>query len=265
MKSLILILVLFNISSLFAATKNRKETIDRLILFEQENLEKTSPAVLSAEPEIYLENESLLRDEDTSAGIYSDLYYTKNDHLRISFAYHFSHDFEEFSKLQVIDFQVLKKIPSYKDQWWGVQVKRVVGKYSNMADELTTTSTSTDANAKTIRNANEQSMTLLGFGYGHRFRMLGDIFKSDRIFESIMAFGNIVSHLDHTDSEKYQGYGLTAEYGIQRRMSKGFFTGLKFGYNIASLERAKKSDEKKQDRSLVLQWSSIGFEFGYYF
>lgn len=265
MKALILILLALSQLSSFAATKGRKQNVDRLILFEQENLENASPSTLSNDPLIYLENDSLLRDEDTSSGIYSDLYYTKNDSLRISFAYHLSHDFEEFSKLQVIDFQVLKKIPSYKDQWWGVQVKRVVGKYSNMADELTTTSTNTDANANTFRNDSEQSMTLIGFGYGHRFKLLGDIFNSDRVFETLMAFGNYVTHLDHTDSQNYKGYGLTAEYGIQRRMTKSFFTGIKFGYNIASVERAKKSDEKKEDRTLVLQWSSIGFEIGYYF
>lgn len=251
--------------STFAKTRKVMNEVDRDILFEQKEASSITPSDISKEPEIYLDSESLFRDEDSSAGIYTDLYYTKNDSLRISFAYHVSQDYEEFSKLQVLDFQIHKKIPSYKDQWWGIQLKRVVGKYSAFADELTSDSGHPNADANTKRFDNEQSMSMFGFGYGQRFRLLGDLINSDKVFESLMAFANYVYLLDSTNSNKYEGYGLTAEYGLQRRISKGFFAGVKLGYNLASVVRPATTDEKKEDRSLVMKWTSLGFEFGYYF
>lgn len=255
-----ILLLLFLCSNIFAA-----ETVDRIILFEDEDPNKIGPRKAHDEKEIYLEKESMLREQLHKSGIMSEYYYTRNDNGRLSLAYHVSHDYEKLSKLQAIDFQVLTKIDSYQDQWWGLKVKRVVGKYNAMADELAQTSSNPDADSQTQRLDSQQSMTMLGLGLGYRFNILNEFLKSDRIFEQIMAYGNYIYHLDGSNDTKYQGYGISAEYGIHKRISKTFFAGTKLTYSIASLTRAQKSDEDKVDRSLVLRWTSIGFEFGYFY
>ena len=267
-KTFIILILLVNSTQSNAQSKkstNARTKVDRDLLFEQEDFKRVNPRRAQNIPEVYLHNESFLKEEESSTGLYSDLYYTKLDSGRLSFAYHISHDYEEFSKLQIIDFQFMKKVNSYKDQWWGLQVKQITAKYTALADELTSTTGNTDADANTRRFDNQQSMTIFGFGYGYRFKALTAMINSDRVFESVMAYANYISHFDSTNSKNYNGFGLTTEYGIQKRMSEGFFSGIKIGYNIASLVRPATSDEKKSDRSLIFKWTSLGFEFGYYF
>lgn len=268
MKSILIAITLILSVPSYSQLKNAdkaRDTVDKTIIYEQEDFTRITPRRAQNESEIYLFDNSFLNEEDSSSGLYTDLYYTKTDSGRISISYHISHDYEELSKLQTIDLQFMKKIPSYKDQWWGIQIKQVTAKYDALADELTSSTDHEDADANTKRFDNQQLMTIIGFGYGYRFKTLTNAIKSDRFFEMIMAYANYISHVDSTNSKNYSGYGLTTEYSIQKRMSEGFFAGVKIGYNIASLERAAESDEKKSDRSLVFKWSSLGFELGYYF
>jgi hypothetical protein len=254
------ILMLLLSTNIFAANK-----VDRIILFETEDPNKTTSRKAFRDKEIYLEKESMLRDEGKSYGVMSEYYYTRNDNGRLSFAYHLSHDYEKLSKLQGIDLQIMKKVDSYQDQWWAFRLSRVVGKYNAMADELVASSANPDADSQTIRDDNLQSMTMLGLGLGYRFNILNQFLKSDRVFEQVMAYGNYIFHLDGTNDNRYQGYGVTAEYGIHKRINSSFFAGVKLNYNIASLTRAQKSDEDKIDRSLILKWTGVALELGYFY
>jgi len=257
MKFLTLIFIL-STSSVFADAQ------ESALLFKQESNKSLSPAVITSNPDVYLSNESMLRDSAGEEGIYSERYYTREDNLRLSIGYQISQDFEELSKLSIIDIQLHKKMDSYKDQWWGVQLKSISGEYNIFADELDdNTDPLSDGAIK--RGLNTQTMTVIGLGLGYRFKTLSQMFNSDRVFENIMVFGNYVTNLDGATSKKYAGYGLTAEYSVQRRMSESMFINLKLGYNIASLVRAAESDEKQEDRSLVFRWTTLGFDFGYYF
>ena len=262
---LILLFISTQVNAQINKSSSAQSKVDKYLLFKQEDPNKINPRKAQDTPEVYLHSDSFLKEEESSTGLYSDLYYTKLDSSRLSFAYHISHDYEEFSKLQIIDFQFMKKVNSYKDQWWGLQIKKVNAKYNALAEELTSTSGNADADANTKRFDNPQSMTIFGFGYGYRFKALTSMINSDRVFESVMAYANYISHFDGTNSKNYTGFGLTTEYGVQKRMSQSFFSGIKIGYNIASLVRPATSDEKKSDRSLVFSWTSLGFEFGYYF
>jgi hypothetical protein len=209
-------------------------------------------------------NESLLRDSSGEDGIYTDEFYTKKDTFRISLGYQIAQDFQDFSKLSIIDIQLHKKMASYKDQWWGLQFKSVTGQYDIFADELDV-STDTTSDRSVTRGTNEQNLTIIGLGLGYRFKALTAMFNSDRVFENVMAFGNYITNLDQTNSKKYTGYGLTTEYSIQRRMSEELFLNFKIGYNIASLSREADDEERKEDRSLVFRWTTFGLDFGYYF
>jgi hypothetical protein len=233
-------------------------------LFKQESLKRLSPSQIKGNPEIYLDDQSLIRDGEGEGGIYTDTYYTKKDSFKMSIGYQTSLSLEDFAKLRVINIQIMKKIASYKDQWLAFQLQNVVGAYSTLADELET-STDPDSDGFIKRGPNDQSMTLIGIGLGYRFKALTQMFDSDRVFENVHAYGNYITNLDSTTSEQYNGYGLTTEYSIERRISEALFVNLKFGYNIASVVRDAKDDEKKQDRSLVFRWTTVGFDFGYYF
>ena len=255
MKIVILLTNIVMISSSFAANN---------LLYRQESKKSMSISKIKRDSDIYLSNESLLRDGEGENGIYTDYFYTKKDSLRFSIGYQFAQDFENISQISTVDLQIHKKFSSYKDQWFGVQIKRVVGQYDALADELDESS-NPEADGNIKRGTTEQTMTIVGLGFGYRFKGLTQMFSSDRVFENIMAFGNYVAHLDKQTSKKYSGYGLTAEYAIQRRISEALFFNFKIGYNIASVERSAEDDEKKEERSLVFKWSTLGFDIGYYF
>jgi hypothetical protein len=241
------------------------QNLERAILFDQVDPKQLTPKHIRDNKEVYLSGESLIQDKSAETGIYSEPHYTGLDKGRLSISYHVSHDYESFEKLQSIDFQLLSKISSYKDQWWGLQLKRVTAKYNALANEVSGSSTHPNANKTIERQDSLQSMTMIGFGFGHRFNILGDFFKSDRIFETLMAYGNYIYHLDGQTDDKYQGYGFSADYGIHKRMSQSFFYGGKLTYNLASLVREAKTNEDKVDRSLAFRWTSIAFEIGYFY
>lgn len=254
------ILILLMISNIAWA-----QTTDRMLLYQTPKPDKLSPKELKSNEEVYLEKESMIRDVNEETGIMTDYYYTRRDSGRLSIAYHTSHDYEKFSKLYSIDVQLMMKTNSYKDTWYGLQLKRTVAQYNALADELETETGNANADANIQRRDAQQSMTIVGAGAGFRFNILSDFFDSNRVFEHLMAYGNYIFHLDGKTSEQYRGFGATMEYGLHRRVGESFFVGAKLSYNLASLERAKKDDEDKIDRSLVFRWTSIGIEFGYYY
>ncbi len=250
--------------TLFCPLVFANDANETAFLFKQESLKRLGPSEIKENPEIYLNNESLIRDSEGEGGIYTDTYYTKKDSFKMSIGYQTSLSLEDFAKLRVLNIQLMKKMPSYKDQWLAFQLQSVVGAYSTLADELES-SDDPDADGFLRRGTNEQSMTLIGVGLGYRFKALTQMFDSDRVFENVHAYGNYITNLDSTNSKEYAGYGLTTEYSIERRMSEALFVNFKIGYNIASVVREATDDEKKQDRSLVFRWTTVGFDFGYYF
>jgi hypothetical protein len=81
----------------------------------------------------------------------------------------------------------------------------------------------------------------------------------------VSVFGNYNFHADSTDSESYSGFGYTAEYSLSYRSSKRFFYGGKISYNWALVDRSQVDEEDLTERSLVFGWTTVGFEFGYFF
>ena len=260
-----MILLKIVLATLFMVNHGLADTTDRIFLYQIPDSEKLTPQQIQNNQEVLLEKDSLLRDMDETSGVSGNYYYTKNDQGRLSFAYHVSHDYEKLNKLQAIDFQVLKKVKSFKEHWWGLRINRVIGKYNTFADELKVSTGHPDADANSKRYDAEQSMTILGVGFGYRFKILQDFLNSDRIFETLMAYGNFIYHLDSSTETQYRGYGVSMDYGIHKRIGDSFFAGGKLSYNLASLERPKKTDEDKLDRSLVFRWTSLAFEFGYFY
>lgn len=236
-------------------------------LLKTQDVENISTTEINNYPEVYFSNNSILQNENLESGLIEDSHYTRKDKGRVSVSVGLSADYEDFTKIQNIELTYLSKIENYLDSWWGIQVKRTTGKYTAFANERTTTSTATaDSDALITRGESIQTMTIIGAGVSYRFKsFFSDNISTDRIFEVVSVFGNYIDHQDAKTLLKYQGYGLSADYGLHYRSGKSFFYGGKFSYNIVSLSREAKSDEKLQDRSLVFGWLNIGLELGYYY
>ena len=76
------------------------EDIDREVLLK--NPRKTNPNIndLDKYPEIYLHQESFLQDRSDATKVGEEPYYTQHDPSALSVGYHFSYDYEDFSKVQ---------------------------------------------------------------------------------------------------------------------------------------------------------------------
>lgn len=238
-----------------------EDTNERRLLLKTYNPDDVNAKDLNQLPEVYLAEQSALQDKIDEHGIPGDSYYTGSDDVRVSASLNYSQDYEDPTKVQMIDLQYLSRFDeSYREYWWGVQLKRTVAKYSAVAEESTSNTLTNE------RADSSQSFTIAGFGLGHRFRALSSHFFTDRFFENVHVFGNYVIHLDSAESERYQGYGYSAEYGLNYRSQYNLFYGGKLSYNWALVERQKKSsDEDLESRSLVFGWFTLGFELGFYF
>lgn len=258
MKVIILMLILILQSC--SLTRTTESLRDEEFLLRQVPADRLTTGDINDYPHTYLTTDSILEDEDTSTGLISDSYYTGLDSTRFSISANYSQDYEDPTKVQMFDFQYFSRLDnSYRQYWWGLQIKTATAKYSAIAEESTSNTGAGE------RADNLQGFTIFGLGASHRFRALASEFFTDRFFETIAVFGNYVIHADETDAERYTGYGYTAEYGLNYRPTKSLFYGGKFSYNWAWVERGKDGDESLPARSLTFGWLTLGFELGYYF
>lgn len=249
-------LLVFTLYSCASSTKSDRQR-ERLLENRAERRVETSE--INSYPEIYLANESALQEVDTTEGIVEDAYFTGNDFSKFTLGYNFSFDFENLTKISVVDFAYSQRISdSYRMYWWSVHYQSLSAIYNAIADDKSVSSVP-------ARSTSNQSMSIFGLGIGHRFRALAGT-MSPRFFEMINVYGNYVSHIDSSTETQYQGYGYNAEYALNYRSGERITYGLKFTYNWALVDRAKENDDESlQERSLVFGWSTLGFELGYYF
>lgn len=236
---------------------------DPLTLREDE-LDPSSEDVLIRQPEKYLRNESMIYDLNSDLGIRDQRKYTGTDRNRFSIAGHLSSDYEHFTNILGGEVAYMRRSQSFSQIWWGAQLFQ----HRTFFDAITTNPRSGGPNseAATPRPGNVKN-TVMGFGpgVGYRFKLLTESLPSEEWFENIDVFINAIQ-LDETFvGKKYQGWGLTTNYGIHKRSSTSFFYGGKFSYNIASVTREAIADESKSERSLSLGWLSVAFELGFFF
>lgn len=233
----------------------------------EEELNPETEEILIKKPEKYLRDESVIYDFDTDLGIKDQRRYTGNDSNRFSIAGHISADYEHVNSNMGVDFTYMHRTKRYNQIWWGFQL------FHNRAffDAITQNpkakvGDSANADSQTPRpNDAKENILAGGLGVGYRFKLLLDFFPTEDMFESVDVFANYVT-LDETFAkQKYQGYGLTTNYGIHKRTSTSFFYGGKLSYNLASVTREAIDSEKKRERSLTLSWLSVAFEMGFFF
>ncbi|MEX0798945.1 MAG: hypothetical protein WEB87_03935 [Bacteriovoracaceae bacterium] len=251
-KALFFLPLIFSFSSsLFAV-----DDLERERLFKTPEPETLTPRTIRKNKRVFLYNESLLMEDQ---GGYMEAKYTGNDHNRFSLGYHFSSNYEDFSQLSSLEIMFSRQLRVFTELWISFQAKRTTGAYEALADEVQS------ANGDIERSGSAQSFTTLGLGGGYRFRALSGFFDSNRMFETVDAYLTYNYHLDGASDVQYQGFGLSADYGLHYRATESFFYGTKLSYNISNLARSEEEGESLPDRSLVFGWLSLGFELGYYY
>lgn len=238
---------------------------DKERLLKMESIKDKSFEELVEDKDTYLTHESILEFGDSETNLTSDAFYTAFDNWRISLGYGFSADYEDLNKVQAVDFTYLQRIHSYKGLWWSWQAKSLQAKFNAISDEHGGSSTLATAENNFTRFDSTQTMTALGIGMAYRFKALGNIFNTDKVFEVVHSHLNYIISKDSLTAQQYSGYGVTSEYGLHYRSGQNFFYGFKLVHNLALLERAPEDEETRQDRSLVFGWLNFGLEFGYYY
>lgn len=278
MRSIIILLILTSFGSAYAQTKkkmskakekearqrlkNQNEEYERNRLFRQANPNSLKSSQIKEYEDIYLYEDSLLI-ESSDDGLYAEDYYTGKDNNRFFMSYHFSANYEEANAVTSLEMGYQRRLKNFLDSWFTLTLKRTIAEYDEIADESSSSGTNADGN--TIRFSAEQSFTTIGMGLGYRFRALSDFTKNDRFFETCFAVLNYSTHLDNATGKEYNGFGMNMDYGLHYRASNTFYYGGKLSYNVLPMVREPVDDEKRQDRSLVFGWTSLGFEIGYFY
>lgn len=259
-------LILFSLIFLnfaIAQTKVDDNNYERERLFDRPNPKSLKSSDIKNYKEVFLHEDSLLMEE-TDNGLFADDFYTANDNNHFFLSYQFSSDYDEMNKVTSLEMGYQYKLSGFTDMWFTGILKRTIAQYDAIAEELDSSSDS-DADGSVTRFDAQQSLTTIGFGIGYRFRALTDFTKNPRFFETAYAVMNYNAHLDNKTAIKYNGYGMNMDYGLHYRISNTFHYGMKLSYNVVTVTREPKDDEKKPDRSLVFGWTAIGFEIGYFY
>jgi len=124
-----------------------------------------------------------------------------------------------------------------------------------------------EAEANFIRDEDtEQKLTTIGFGIGHRFRWLQGIFSARDVFEHVAAYLTYHSLKDAGRDLSYAGPGFRADFGLHKRLTSAFHLGVNLSYNLGVVDREKIFEtERREDRTFVVSWLSLGADLAFYF
>lgn len=224
-----------------------------------------SEEVLIKKPEKYLRNESMIYDLNTNLGIKDQRQYTGSDRNRFSLAAHLSGDYEHFTDILGLEVNMMRRSTRYNQFWYGAQFFQHKTYFDAITQNHSANATP-GSEGSFQRPGNVKNNVLgLGLGVGYRFKLLMDFYPTEDVFETVDVFVNAIQLDESFIDETYRGYGLSANYGLHKRSSTSFVYGGKFSYNVASVTRPKRENEKKTDRSLALGWLSLAFEIGWFY
>lgn len=231
-----------------------------------EEVNPDTEEVLIKKPEKYLRDESMIYDLNTDLGIKDQRRYTGADDNKIGIAGHISGDYEHFNDILGFEFNFMHRTRTYSRLWYGVQLFQHNTYFDSITQNHNGASSNPNAEVNTRRPNNTKASVFAGGpGIGYRFKLLQEFFETEDVFETVDVYVNYLTFDDKYIKQKYQGYGLTTNYGIHKRSSTRYFYGGKLSYNIASVTRDAIGTESKSDRSFALGWLSIGVEIGFFF
>lgn len=231
----------------------------------EDDLNPSAEEILIKRPEKHLRNESMIYDLNTDLGIKDQRRFTGQDRNRFSLTGLVSANYEQFNSALGGDVTYMRRTQRYNQIWWGGQFFMQNVHFDAVTQNRTTGTNPNGEQAFQRPGGTKDTVMAGGLGVGYRFKLLLDFFETEDVFENIDVFANYVEFNEDFISQKYRGWGMTANYGIHKRSSTSFFYGGKLSYNIASVTREALGDESKSDRSLSLGWLSLGFEIGFFY
>ena len=248
MKFLLALLISF---SSFAAYENPDEAFE----LTQEEKEPSGEDLLFKKKAKYDFDESLVYITNTELGIKDQRRFTGLDRNKLSASLHLNGQYEYLQKLLGFEVTYLRRMDNWSKLWVGGTIRRTATQW----DQISTKSDEGGGEAAFQRpNDAEQTLNTVGLGFGYRFKMFLDFFKTEDVFESVQAFATYNTLAEGFTGENYTGYGLTADYGLHKRTRQSFFYGAKFTYNLAWVELDK-------DRDFSLGWYTFALETGFIF
>ncbi len=249
MKHLMLFLIL--ISPAWAAYEDPNEAFELTL----EEKDPSGEDILKTRKEKYTWDESLIYAYNSDLGIRDQRRYTGSDRNKMSASFHLNGQYEYLQKLMALEVTWLRRTDNWLKLWWGVTYRRATADW-----EVVTQNRSSGGEAAFKRpNDSEQAINTLGLGFGYRFKLFLDFFKTEDVFESVQAFATYNTLAEGFTGDNYTGYGLIADYGLHKRTRTSFFYGGKFSYNLAWVEGPG------VDRNLSLGWYTFALELGFFY
>jgi len=208
------------------------------------------------------DNENLiLKEKNSSTGIYDDDYETTKDDSRLSFLYRTNANLKKMDGLSSYEIAYAKKI----DLFWGEFF------LSQTAARFETITTQNENIEPYSADKDQSNTKLTSFGAGFSLRstivqnILNNVINAERFFETSSA--DITYNTFTSDySSKFSGYGFRADYGIHYRAYPSFHIGPHFNYNLVAVKKAPEADRNtSSSRTLLLTWTTFGIDLSFYF
>ena len=113
----------------------------------------------------------------------------------------------------------------------------------------------------------QSQVTLLTFGAGLSYRTTyAQDFLGTSWFETVSAALTYTMMNEPERELQFNGFGLKTDFGLHKRVSPSYFWGLKSSYHISSVQTSElENSPSYSERSLIIQWFTIGLELGFYF
>lgn len=200
-------------------------------------------------------DESLVSPYNSDLGIRDDKRYTGKDRNKLSAAFHLNGQYERLQELRSFEVTWLRRSEAWHKLWWGATYRRAESQWN----EITSNNQSGGESAFDRPGDADQTINSLGLGFGYRFKLFLDFFKTEDVFESVQVFATYNTLAEGFTGDNYKGYGMTADYGLHKRTRASFFYGGKFTYNIAWVEGPE------SNRTLSLGWYTFALEAGFIF
>ncbi len=232
----------------------------------EDDLNPSSQDVLIKKPEKYLRDESMIYDLNTDLGIKDQRTYTGADRNRFSVAGHVNSGYEHPASILGFDASIMHRSTRYNQVWYGAQIFNHSAEFGTITRNSRGSSSNSGAESNFDRPSSQKENILAGgLGAGYRFKLLLDFFETEDWFETVDVYVNYLRLNENFIKREYRGYGLTANYGLHKRVGSMYFYGFKLSYNVASVTRTAINQENESDRSLSLGWMTAALELGFFF
>lgn len=256
-------LLSFSLNTLAQSNARRKE------VYQVKRPGAISATDLANNKEIYLENETVIRQYDLRLGVERESFFTMKDNHRLALALHFNSNMNNIGGATGFELTYHKRIQNFQRSFWSLIYKSMSADFSEVGENPTgnasAISTSNSFPNNKIEDIAAQTITTMGLGYSHRFKFFLDFFHTEKVFEQVNAYLAYNTLEESQRGFEYTGIGLIADYEIQYRSSEKVFYGAKFSYNISNVAREKLPGETSGDNKLNLAWLSFALQLGYYF